>query len=118
MSFVPAVSAYDMRALVRQLRTIHEANRIKFKQKHGREAEVADQLKKHAEEVGEFIKAIDGKNDEPVLNELWDCIFSMIAAVLNPYQDFTDDEIAKAFVITLEKIDYRAKMILREQKAK
>lgn len=101
--------------LIKDLRAIHEANRIAFKKKHGREAEIADQLKKHAEEVGEFIKAVDGKNDEPALNELWDCVFSMIAAVLNPYQKekYSDEQILAAFVQTLDKIEYRAKLILR-----
>lgn len=113
-----AINAYDMRIIISQLRAIHEANRIKFKQKYGREAEVADQLKKHSEEVGEFIKAIDGKNDEPVLNEMWDCVFSMIASVLNPYQGYTDDEIANAFMATLQKIDARADAIRSKEDMK
>jgi len=36
--------------------------------------------------------------------------------MIDPYQKYTDEQIASAFVATFEKIDYRAKMIVRESK--
>jgi hypothetical protein len=70
--------------LLRALRRVHAANCQGFKTKHGRQAEIADQLKKHLEEIGEFIKAVDKKNLEDPMDEYWDCIFSFMATAMNP----------------------------------
>ena len=73
----------DIEVLTIFLRKVHAVNSIKFQEKHGRRAEVADQLKKHTEELGEYIKALDGKNSEPLSNEYWDVVFSFMATAMN-----------------------------------
>lgn len=98
--------------MIADLRKVHKIQCERFKKKHGREAEISDQLKKHAEEIGEFIKAIDGKNDEPPLDELWDCVFSMLAVALNEKGlVWTDGEIMDAYHYTMLKIEARAEGI-------
>ena len=102
--------------VISALRRVHIVQCKKFQEKHGRKATLADQLKKHAEEIGELIKAFDGKNDEPFQNELWDCVFSMLICGLNnpPFAEgpyFTDQALLNAFDETLEKIEKRAGII-------
>jgi hypothetical protein len=93
------------------LRKVHEVQCIRFSHRHGREPEIADQLKKHLEELGEFIKALDGKSDEDPLDEYWDCAFSFMATALNRSFtgiQFTDSRILAAFDRCLRKIAARA----------
>ena len=94
-----------LRQMIYDLAKVHSVNRQRFLLKHKREAEISDQLKKHAEEIGEFIKALDGKNDESPLCELWDCVFSMVACGLNGDHSTTD--ILLAYDQVMEKIKLR-----------
>ena len=100
----------DLKSLLEMLRAVHLYNCEQYSIKHGRWPTFGDQLEKHAEEIGEYVKAKNGKNPEPPLNELWDCVFSLLATVLNPFDNlrFSDKEIIQAYWETLDKIATRA----------
>jgi len=100
----------SLKDLLQMLRAVHLYNCQKYAIKHGHWPTFGDQLEKHAEEIGEYIKAKNGKNPEPPLNELWDCVFSLLATVLNPIDNlhFSDREIIQAYWETLDKISTRA----------
>lgn len=77
----------DLRDLLPLLRLIHKQNRINFYEANGRLTRFADQIEKHQEEVGELIKAVNGKNDEPPECEVWDCVISILVSMLDQCDD-------------------------------
>jgi NTP pyrophosphatase (non-canonical NTP hydrolase) len=101
------MTIHTLEAMLATLNKVHEVNMRKFYNKNHRWPTVADQLKKHAEEVGEFIKAYDGKTDEDPIDEYWDSIFSMMATLLT---EKSEAELIEGYEKCLNKIVSRAKV--------
>jgi hypothetical protein len=97
-----------VRELLIVLREVHERKMYDFARDNGRPVVMGDQLKKHLEELGEMIKAVDRKTPEDPIEEFWDMVFSDMATFLGDDPKYSDDQLFEGFRKCLEKIMLRA----------
>lgn len=90
------------------LREVHERKMCDFARDNGRPVVMGDELKKHLEELGEMIKAVDRKTPEDPIDEFWDTVFSGMATFLGDDPKYSDDQLFEGFRKCLEKIMLRA----------